>query len=73
MELITNLVNVYSVVYTITAVFWFAFVLRAKNVKNYMLLVSWVVFLPLTFILFVLGGCWLLFIEDFVSWLKRDF
>jgi hypothetical protein len=73
MELVTNLVNVYTVVYTIIAVFWFAFVLRAKNTKNYMLLVSWAVFLPFTFVLFIGGVCWFVFIEDFVCWLKRDF
>ena len=59
--------------YCFIAALWFLFVIKAKSTKNYMLLVSWVAFLPFTFVLFVCGVIHCVFIEDFIEWLKRDF
>lgn len=67
--------HIYIVVtgYCFLAALWFLFVMKAKRTKNYMILISWVLFLPFTFVLFTCGVLYYVFIEGFIEWLKRDF
>lgn len=60
-------------VYCFLAVLWFLFVMKAKSAKNYMLFISWTIFFPFTFVLFTYGAMYVVFIEEFIEWLKKDF
>lgn len=59
--------------YCFIASLWFLFAMKSKSAKNYVLLVSWTLFMPFTFILFVSGVTYYVLIEDFIEWLKKDF
>ena len=59
--------------YCFLAALWFLFIMKAKSTKNYMLLVSWAIFFPFTFVVFVWGVLYYVFIEGFIEWLKKDF
>ena len=67
--------HIYIVItgYCFLAALWFLFVMKAKSAKNYMLLVSWAIFFPFTFVVFASGVLYYIFIAEFIEWLKKDF
>lgn len=59
-------------IYTLISVAWFYYIYKTDDCKNWMWLLSWTLFFPVTLILFVVcfvGSC----LNGLVDWLKRDF